>query len=187
LVRQAIQYQATIGSYYSGTDAALARAIANTGVPWRLVPTKTDKAILAATLWYLGSCHPVLLKAVRDDFFRGLLATNRAIALAPFDSHLSRAIDRAKRLDAWVDLAGYRYVNLQDANAIVKHARRDRYIGLIATGIIMFLGNMVCVYYMDRYALVLLISSAIGAAAALAGIAEIGVETPECIMTRPAS
>jgi Zn-dependent protease len=105
----------------------------------------------------------------------------------------------------------------------VKHARRDRYIGLwahlpiggwimleicvslvaayfarasfplvvvtwtvIATGIIMFLGNMVCVYYMDRYALVLLISSAIGAAAALAGIAEIGVETPECIMTRPA-
>jgi hypothetical protein len=95
----------------------------------------------------------------------------------------------------------------------VKHARKDRYIGLwahlpiagwimleisvslvvayfarasfplvvvtwtvIATGIIMFLGNMVCVYYMDRYALVLLISCAIGAAAALAGIAEIGVE-----------
>ena len=213
LVRQAIQYQATIGSYYSGSDAALAHAIANTGVPWRLVPAKTDKAILAATLRYLGSCHPVLLKAIRDDFFRGFLATNRAIALAPFDSHLSGAIDRAKRPDAWADLAGYRYVNLQDANAIVKHARRDRYIGLwahlpiagwmmleicvslvvayfaraafplvvvtwtvIATGIIMFLGNMVCVYYMDRYALVLLISCAIGAAAALAGIAEIGVE-----------
>jgi hypothetical protein len=50
----------------------------------------------------------------------------------------------------------------------------------------MFLGNMVCVYYMDRYALVLLISSAIGAAAALAGIAEIGVDSPVCTMTRPA-
>jgi hypothetical protein len=178
-----------------------------------LVPAKTDKAILAATLRYLGSCHPVLLKAIRDDFFRGLLATNRAIAVAPFDSHLSGAIDRAKRPDAWADLAGYRYVNLQDANAIMKHARRDRYIGLwahlpvagwmmleicvslvvayfarasfplavvtwtvIAAGIIMFVGNMVCVYYMDRYALILLICSAIGAAASLAGIAESGAE-----------
>jgi hypothetical protein len=35
---------------------------------------------------------------------------------------------------------------------------------------------MVCVYYMDRYALILLISSAIGAAASLAGIAEIGTQ-----------
>jgi hypothetical protein len=48
---------------------------------------------------------------------------------------------------------------------------------VIATGLTMFLANMVCVYYMDRYALILLISSAITAVVALAALAEIGVET----------
>jgi hypothetical protein len=213
LVRQAIQYQATVGRFYSGTEAALTRAIANTGMPGSRVPAETDRAILAATLSYLRSCHPVLIKVIQDDFFRGLFANNRIIALAPFDSHVSGANDRVKRPDAWANLAGYRYINLQDANENLKHARKDHYIGLwahlpiagwitfevcvsliavyfvrqvfplvvvmwtvIATGLTMFLANMVCVYYMDRYALILLISSAIAAAVALAALAEIGIE-----------
>jgi hypothetical protein len=206
-VRQAIQYQATIGRYYSGTDAALARAIKNTGVPGPEVPAKTDKAILSATLRYLETWHPVLLEVIRDDFLRGLSTNNKAIALSPFDSHQSGASDRIRRPDAWTDLASYRYINLQEANQIVKRARKDLYVNLwahlplagwmilavcvslvgvyvarkvsplvfaswtvIATGLVMFLGNMICVYYMDRYALILLITSAVGVATSIGSV-----------------
>jgi hypothetical protein len=211
LVRQAIQYQATIGRYYSGTGAALARTVADAGVPWPLVPAETDRAILAATLRYLRSCHPMLVQVIRDDFLRGLFANNRVIALAPFDRYLASAIAKTERPDIWKDLAEYRYINLQEANQVVKRARTDFYINrwarlslagwmilevcvslvtigfdrrlfalavvtwsVIASGTIMFLGNMICVYYMDRYALILLIACGFGAASSIAAVAELG-------------
>jgi hypothetical protein len=213
LVRQAIQYQATIGRYYSGTGAVLARTVAEAGVPWQLVPAETDRAILAATLRYLRSCHPVLIQVIRDDFLRGLFANNRVIALAPFDCHLASAIAKIERPDIWKALAENRYLNLQDAHQVVKRAKTDLYINrwahlslggwmileacvslvaigcdrrlfalavvtwsVIASGMIMFLGNMICVYYMDRYALILLITCGIGAASSIAAVAEFGQE-----------
>jgi hypothetical protein len=76
IVKLAIEDQAAIGSFYKGTQAALDTQLRAANFSGEHLQAEKDRAILKATLAYLKSFHPVLLRVIWKDFLRGFSDTN---------------------------------------------------------------------------------------------------------------
>ena len=84
-VRLAIEDQATIGSFYKGTDAALEWQLTELGFRGEHLEAEKDRLILSATLDYLRTLHPVLLDTIWRDSLKGFTTTsNASLAIDPF-------------------------------------------------------------------------------------------------------
>jgi len=130
-VRAAIMSQATVGSFYNGTDQQIARELTRSGVPRDKIDSESDRVILAATISYLESLHPVLLHVILQDFIAGFAtAGNGKIAYAAFDANKSAAGDRVDRPDAWKTIVYWPALDLPYATYLADHARLDPYITL---------------------------------------------------------
>jgi hypothetical protein len=209
-LRIAIESLATVGSYSDGTAQTVAAELVREHVPAAEIRAETDRIVLAATMRYLMTFHPVLLKVIWADFTRGFLqADNAKIAFAPFYENWWGADDRLKRPDAWVTLKALPSVHLNQAAVVMDAARRDPYVNFgrglplgalivlviflsgavsiinreisgtvligwsaLAIGIVVFAANCVCVFYLDRYALPLLITSVFALSASLVPLTE---------------
>jgi hypothetical protein len=194
LVQRAIQIQATTGLGPKGTGEEITILLRENGLSNADALEKSDRLILAESLLYLRTFHPVLLNVIKSDIYTGMWTNQQKVALSPFYSHLWAAEDMVRRPDLWKYLTGYSRLNVDDAHAIYSAAEVDPYLGLwkhipfwvlyiavsflgllcwlfrrlsiwelITTASILIVGlgmwavNMICVYYMDRYALTLLI------------------------------
>ncbi len=130
-VRAAIMSQATVGSFYNGTDQQIARELTRSGVPREKIDSESDRVILAATISYLESLHPVLLHLILQDYIAGFAtAGNGKIAYAAFDANKSAAGDRVDRPDAWKTIVHWPALDLPYATYLADHARLDPYITL---------------------------------------------------------
>jgi hypothetical protein len=130
-VQAAIMSQATIGSYYNGTNRQIAEELIRAGVPRAKIGFESDRVILAATTSYLASLHPVLLRAILQDFIAGFAsASNEKIAYAAFDANKSGAQVKVERPDVWKAVVNWPALELPYATYLADRARLDPYISL---------------------------------------------------------
>lgn len=128
-VKAAILDQATIGSFYDGTGAAISRRLAARGYQGEALGAKTDSVILDATMAYLRSLHPKLVGVIERDFWDGLWrATNSSIAVAPFENNRYAAEVRPEQPDLWRPLDSLRSSFLPEAIAWGDCAAKDGYV-----------------------------------------------------------
>ena len=205
-VQYAIVSQASVGSYYHGTNQRIADELERSGVPPSKIESESDRVILEATVLYLKTLHPMLLRVTLNDFAAGFtIASNSRIAYSAFDANRAAAEDRVRRPEVWKSLAEMPSLTIPYAVALADRARQDPYSNLadsipigvfsilvtgltaaacvvrkrlpemaivaasiLLTGILVFGANAVCVYYMDRYALPLLISIVVALFASVA-------------------
>jgi hypothetical protein len=206
LVKMAIEAQATIGSFYNGTGEAITNELLRSGVPSDRIAAERDKIVLTATKDYLLTVHPVLIRTIWEDVVRGFAsADNAIIALSPFCAHLSGAVDKIKRPEAWLSLEALPSLDILEATRISDAAARDTYVNFgsqiplgilmvcvillgvagciihrelpravlagwsaLAAGVLVFVICMAGVFYLERYALPLLITTVFGLLASLA-------------------
>jgi hypothetical protein len=129
LVQAAIKAQASLGSYYNGTDIAITRELRRSGVPQPRLGSERDRVILAATQSYLWTGHPILMQTVFSDFSRGFTHADSAkIALEPFCANQAAAWDKMKRPRAWTALAALPSLKVEDTTVQADAAARDPYI-----------------------------------------------------------
>jgi hypothetical protein len=104
-VRLAIEDQATIGSFYKGTDMTLARQLTESGFSGEHLEAEKDRIILIATLDYLRTLHPVLLETIWRDFLKGFTNTNNAsLAIDPFAENSYIGTYREQNPKQWTPL-----------------------------------------------------------------------------------
>jgi hypothetical protein len=128
-VKAAILDQATIGSFYEGTGAAISRRLAARGYQGEALGAKTDSVILEASMAYLRSLHPKLLGVIGHDFRDGLWrVTNSSIAVAPFDHNRYAAEVRPEQPDLWRPLDNLHSSFLPEAIAWEDRASKDSYV-----------------------------------------------------------
>jgi hypothetical protein len=77
LVRQAIQLQATIGRGPEGTGEAVATDLRKSGMSDRAALEKSDRLVLAESLVYLRTLHPVLVHVIFADIWMGYRQISR--------------------------------------------------------------------------------------------------------------
>lgn len=142
-VQYAIGSQAVVGSYYNGTNLRIADELERSGVPLAKIGSESDRVILEATMLYLKTLHPMLLREIFNDFAAGLtIASDPKIAWSAFDANRAGAEDRIRRPDAWKSLEEMPSLTLPCAAAIADRARRDPYIDLpdnVPTGVFLIL------------------------------------------------
>jgi hypothetical protein len=104
-VRLAIQDQATIGSFYKGTSAILDEQLRAEGFTGEHLQAEKDRVILKATLIYLKTLHPVLVRVIWKDFLRGFTETsNFSLAIDPFAENSYVGKYRLDNPDMWIPL-----------------------------------------------------------------------------------
>jgi type IV secretory pathway TrbD component len=104
-VQLAIEDQATIGSFYKGTDVALERQLTDLGFSGEHLEAERDRIILSATLDYLRTLHPILLHTVWRDFLKGFTTTsNASLAIDPFAENSYIGTYRLQNPRQWTPL-----------------------------------------------------------------------------------
>ena len=130
-VRVAIMSQAMTGSFYNGTYQNIVETLVRSGIPREKIDPESDRVILQATLRYLETLHPALLRVIFEDFVAGFTdASNQRIAYGAFDANKSAARDKVARPGAWKSLVQWPALNLQYATYLADRARLDPYINL---------------------------------------------------------
>jgi hypothetical protein len=128
-VKAAILDQATIGSFYAGTGAAIGRRLAARGYQGEVLGAKIDFVVLEAGIAYLRSLHPNLLRLIERDFWDGFWGlTNSAIAVAPFGHNRYAAEVRPEQPDFWRPLDSLHSSFLPEAIAWEDRADKDSYV-----------------------------------------------------------
>ena len=104
-VRLAIQDQTTIGSFYKGTSAILEEQLRADGFNGEHLQAEKDRVILKATLIYLKTLHPVLVRVIWKDFLKGFTKTdNLSLAIDPFAENSYVGKYRLDNPDIWIPL-----------------------------------------------------------------------------------
>ena len=206
LVKMAVESQAITGTFYNGTGQKITDDLVRSGVSSEKIGAQRDRIILAATMRYLMTLHPTLIRVIFHDVVTGFTTNNPSVAMSPFYSNAWGAADMARQPKLWEALRRLPFLNLREATTVLNTARRDPYInfggvarvwvlvlltlsfGVVAcvlskripelvlagwcallTGIVLYVVNVACVYFMPRYALPLLTTTTIALLASVAG------------------
>lgn len=219
--RLAILDQATIGSFYKGTNVILEEQLKAEGFAGEHLQAVKDRAMIKATLAYLETLHPVLLRVIWKDCLKGFTETsNASLAEEPFAENSGVGRYRLDNPDLWNPLDELSSTFLPESVAWLDRSGTDAYLkgmtikglkhpqlGLILvitllliglclwnrrgmwnraipallillTGIGVFAATMICVYFMQRYALPLWVSILVALTLAIEGLFE-GTEKPD--------
>jgi hypothetical protein len=128
-VRLAIEDQATTGSYYQGTGAILEDQLRAEGFNGEHLQAEKDRVILKATLIYLKTLHPVLVRVIWKDFLKGFTqTTNFSLATDPFAENA--AIGRYRLVDPnpWIPLKVLPSTFLPESAAWLDRSATDVYL-----------------------------------------------------------
>jgi hypothetical protein len=128
-VRAAIQDQATIGSFYKGTNAILEEQLRAEGFSGEHLQAEKDRVILKATLIYLKTLHPVLVRVIWKDFLRGFTETsNFSLATDPFAENSYVGKYRLDNPEIWIPLDVLSSTFLPGAAAWFDRSLNDVYL-----------------------------------------------------------
>jgi hypothetical protein len=140
-VRLAIESHASLGSYYQGTGQVIAEELGRSGVPPARIGVERDRIILAAAMSYLMTAHPVLIRAIWEDFVLGFVhADNAKIAHAPFFENRYAALDKGKHPEAWTQIEALPSLGIENAIVIWDASCRNPYVHfwrMIPLGVLM--------------------------------------------------
>jgi hypothetical protein len=104
-VRLAIEDQAMTGSYYQGTGAVLEEQLQAEGFNGEHLQAEKDRVILKATLIYLTTLHPTLMRVIWKDFLKGFTeTTNFSLATDPFAENAAVGKYRLNDPELWIPL-----------------------------------------------------------------------------------
>jgi hypothetical protein len=104
-VRLAIQDQATIGSFYKGTNLMLEKQLQAEGFSGEHLQAEKDRVMLKAALIYLETLHPVLLRVIWKDFLRGFTEVNNVnLMREPFAKNSGVSCYRLDDPQLWAPL-----------------------------------------------------------------------------------
>ena len=128
-VRLAIEDQAKAGSYYRGTGALLEEQLQAAGFNGEHLQAEKDRVILKATLIYLKTLHPVLLRVIWKDFLKGFTETsNFSLATDPFAENAATGKYRLDDPDFWSPLNALSSTFLPESAAWLDRAAADVYL-----------------------------------------------------------
>jgi hypothetical protein len=128
-VRLAIEDQATIGSYYQGTGALLEEQLRTAGFDGEHLQAEKDRVILKATLLYLKTFHPILVRVIWNDFLKGFTETsNYSLATDPFAENAATGKYRLDNPDLWSPLNALSSTFLPESTAWVDRSAADVYL-----------------------------------------------------------
>ena len=128
-VSLAIQDQATIGSFYKGTDAILEKQLRAVGFNGEHLQAEKDRVMLKATLIYLKTLHPDLVRVIWKDFLKGFTETsNVSFAIEPFTLNSFVGIYRLNGPDQWIPLNVLSSTFLPESVAWLDRSRTDPYL-----------------------------------------------------------
>ena len=128
-VRLAIEDQATTGSYYQGTGARLEEQLRAAGFNGEHLQAEKDRVILKATLIYLKTLHPVLVRVIWKDFLKGFTETsNFSLATDPFAENAATGKYRLDDPDLWSPLNALSSTFLPESAAWLDRSAADVYL-----------------------------------------------------------
>jgi hypothetical protein len=128
-VKLAIEDQATTGSYYQGTGASLEQQLRATGFNGEHLQAEKDRVILKATLLYLKTLHPVLVRVIWKDFLKGFTETsNFSLATEPFAENAAVGKYRLEDPDVWIPLNVLSSTFLPESVAWLDRSATDVYL-----------------------------------------------------------
>jgi hypothetical protein len=128
-VKLAIQDQATTGSYYNGTGAILEEQLRAEGLKGEQLQAEKDRVILKATLSYLKTLHPALMRVIWDDFLKGFSQTsNFSLATDPFAENSSVGKYRQDDPGIWIPLDVLPSTFLPECVAWLDRSENDIYL-----------------------------------------------------------
>jgi len=128
-VRLAIQDQATIGSFYKGTNVILEEQMRAEGFSGEHLQAEKDRMILKATLIYLKTLHPALMRVIWKDFLRGFTETsNFSLAIDPFAENSNVGKYRADNPNIWIPLNVLSSTFLPESDAWYDRSLSDVYL-----------------------------------------------------------
>jgi hypothetical protein len=128
-VRLAIQDQATIGSFYKGTNVILEQQLRAAGLTGEHLQAEKDRVILKAALVYLKSLHPLFVRTIWQDFLKGFTETsNGSFALEPFVENSNVGIYRLYRPDQWIPFNVLSSTFLPESAAWLDRSGSDLYL-----------------------------------------------------------
>ena len=128
-VRFAIQDQATIGSFYKGTDQALEKQLSDTGWSGERLQAEKDRVTLESSLIYLRTLHPVLVQSIWKDFLKGFTAvSNASLATDPFEENAYVGTYRQQSPEQWIPLNGLASTFLPESVAWLDRSATDAYL-----------------------------------------------------------
>jgi hypothetical protein len=129
-IKIAILAQATDGSFYQGSSLTVAEQLARLA-PNMNIAAERDRVVLAASMRYLMTLHPLLIKVIWQDFLKGIFVDNAKIALSPFYANAYPALDRIRRPEVWANLKGLEAlssVNNFEATRVLDRSKLDPYV-----------------------------------------------------------
>jgi hypothetical protein len=128
-VRLAIQDQAALGSFYKGTNATLEEQLRAEGFNGEHLQAEKDRVILKATLIYLRTLHPVLVRVIWQDFLKGFAKTsNYSLAIDPFLQNSYVGKYRLDNPDIWIPLNVLSSTFLPESVAWLDRSMTDVYL-----------------------------------------------------------
>ena len=128
-MRRAIESRATLGSYYQGTGQVIVEELIRSEVPSARIGAERDRIILAASMSYLMTMHPVLIRTTWEDFVLGFVHPDNArIAHAPFYANRYAAVDRGNHPEPWTQIGVLPSLGMENATIICDASCRDPYI-----------------------------------------------------------
>ncbi len=131
-VKIAILAQASDGSFYQGSSLTIAEQLGRLAPPRTNIAAERDRVVLIACMGYLMTVHPLLMKAIWQDFLQGsIFVDNATIAGSPFYANAYPALDRIRRPDLWAALKGLEAltsVNNLQATRVLDRSQLDPYV-----------------------------------------------------------
>ena len=128
-VRLAIEDQATTGSYYQGTGALLEEQLRAAGFNGEHLQAEKDRVILKATITYLKTLHPILVRVIWNDFLKGFTETSHfSLATEPFAENAATGKYRLDDPDLWSPLNVLSSTFLPESAAWLDRAAADVYL-----------------------------------------------------------
>jgi hypothetical protein len=127
-VRLAIQDQATVGSFYKGTNTILEEQLRAEGFAGEHLQAEKDRLILKATLLFLKTLHPALVRVICKDFLRAFTETsNFSMAIDPFAENSYVGKYRLDNPGVWIPLNVLSSTSLPDSVAWLDRSLIDVY------------------------------------------------------------
>jgi hypothetical protein len=128
-VKRAIDYLITIGTYYQGTDLAIAESVEKRGLDGERHQAEVDRITLEAAICFYRTFDPRLIQKIVEDILRGFYPTNDdAIALTGAKATYASLASIEKHPQDWADLRSLLFFEPAVANRTLERAYHDNYL-----------------------------------------------------------
>jgi hypothetical protein len=128
-VKLAIDYLITVGTYYEGSDLAIAQIVQKRGLSGERLNAEVDRITLEAAICYYRTFDPRLIQKIVEDTVRGFYPTSdQGIALTGAKATYASLASIEKRPEDWANIRSLLFFEPEVANATLERAYHDNYL-----------------------------------------------------------